>query len=273
MNHAEEPAVNTRCDPTPRPPPQERGRSRVGHALLRFCWLLAFFAPVAGWSAEIAGVTEPFLDATLTTPVAGILAKHFFHEGDFVTEGQVIVQLDNRLEELEVARRQVVVDNTTAVLKRTEQLAATSKAVAAEDLDKQRADQKIAQAELEFAREQLRRREIRAPFSGVVADLFDLDDGEGCQPQTPLVRLVDTRRCWFVANIEARYVQRHRVGEKLGLHLEQAGGPRTVEGELRFISPVADPASGLVKIKALFDNSELKIAAGAGARLELPESP
>lgn len=236
--------------------------------------LLALVAPlVSGRSGavDLTGITEPFQDATLTSTVAGTVGRHFFVEGDFVEAGKVILELDKRLEELEVVRREVVLENTSNILQRTEQLAATSKAVAAEELDKHRAERRIAQAELDVAREQLRRRQIVAPFAGIVADLFGLDSGEGSQPQTPLARLVDTRRCWLVVNVEARLALSTHPGDSVEIQLETSTGRKVVPGEIKFVSPVADPASGLVKVKALFDNSEIRIAAGAAAVLRLAE--
>lgn len=219
---------------------------------------------------ETQGLTEAFLDATLSAPVAGILGKHFFKEGDSVEAGQVIVELDKRMEELEVARRQTVLDNSAEVLRRTEELASRTRSVAKEELDKHRAENRIAQAELDLAREQLRRRQVTAPFPGVIADLFNLDSGEGCQPQTPIARLVDTRQCWLVLNLEARRAQALEVGQRLTLRLESEVGSRTVDAEVRFVSPVADPASGLVRVKALFDNAEARIPAGITATVRLP---
>jgi RND family efflux transporter MFP subunit len=219
---------------------------------------------------ETQGITEAYFDATLSAPVAGILGKHFFKEGDPVEAGQVILELDKRMEELEVARRQTVLDNSAEVLRRTEELAARTRSVAKEELDKHRAENRIAQAELDLANEQLRRRQVIAPFPGVIADLFNLDPGEGCQPQTPIARLVDTRRCWLVINLEARRAQTLHVGQRLILRLESEIGPRTVDAEVRFVSPVADPASGLVRVKAVFDNAEAKIPAGITATVRLP---
>lgn len=227
-------------------------------------------APANPAEFEAQGITEAFLDATLSAPVAGILGKHFFKEGDAVEAGQVIVELDKRMEELEVARREAVLENSSEVLRRTEELAARTRSVAKEELDKHRAENRIAQAELDLAREQLRRRQVIAPFPGVIADLFNLDSGEGCQPQTPIARLVDTRRCWLVINLEARRAQALHVGQRLSLRLESEIGSRTVDAEVRFVSPVADPASGLVRVKAVFDNAEAKIPAGITATVRLP---
>ena len=233
-------------------------------------WIAAGADPASSREFEAPGITEAFFDATLSSPVAGIIGKHFFKEGDAVEAGQVIVELDKNMEELEVARRQTVLENSTEVLRRTEELAARTRSVAKEELDKHRAENRIAQAELDLAKEQLRRRQIIAPFPGVIADLFSLDSGEGCQPQTPIARLVDTRRCWLVVNLEAKRAQSLTVGQRLSLRLESEIGSRTVDAEVRFISPVADPASGLVKVKALFDNATARIPAGITASVRLP---
>lgn len=219
---------------------------------------------------EAQGITGAFLDATLSVAVPGIIGKHHFKEGDSVDAGQVIVELDKRMEELEVARRQAVLDNAAEVLRRTEELVNRTRSVAREELDKHRAEQRIAQTELELAREQLRRRQIIAPFAGIVADLFNLDVGEGLQAQAPIVRLVDTRRCWITINLDAVVAQSLKLGQRASLRLETEIGTRNVEAEIRFISPVADPASGLVRVKALFDNTEAKIPAGIPALVRLP---
>src|SRR5689334_18029359 len=56
------------------------------------------------------GITEPILDSIVGTPVSGIVAARKFKEGDFVKKGEVIVELDKALEDLEVARREVVLE-------------------------------------------------------------------------------------------------------------------------------------------------------------------
>ena len=78
--------------------------------LLAGAALLLAMAP--SWAADfqnIPGITEPFLDVTLNASVPGIISKRRFQEGDFVKAGDAIIELDQRLEELEVERRQLVV--------------------------------------------------------------------------------------------------------------------------------------------------------------------
>src|SRR5258707_253549 len=58
-----------------------------------------------------AGITEPICDVTLSSSVAGIVSAWKFKEGDFVKEGEAIIELDKRLEELETERRKLARDN------------------------------------------------------------------------------------------------------------------------------------------------------------------
>jgi multidrug resistance efflux pump len=118
-------------------------------------------------------------------------------------------------------------------------------------------------AEFELAVERVRKREIRAPFAGFVVDLFDIRPGEGCREnETPLVRLVDTRRCHLVCNLEARAGHMLAVGQSVKLEIESGTSVLPVEGRVDFVSPVVDPASGLLKMKVLFENREGKIRPG-----------
>ncbi len=50
------------------------------------------------------------------------------------------------------------------------------------------------------------------------------------------------------------------------MKIEVEGGV-IVTGKISFISPVVDPASGLAKIKALFENADGKIRPGLAAKL------
>src|SRR3989442_11148475 len=79
---------------------------RLSPALL----LLASTTSLASDLPAVSGITEPFLDVALSASVPGIVTVRQFKEGAFVKEGQVILELDKRLEELEVERRKLVVE-------------------------------------------------------------------------------------------------------------------------------------------------------------------
>ncbi|NOS68318.1 MAG: HlyD family efflux transporter periplasmic adaptor subunit, partial [Verrucomicrobia bacterium] len=129
-------------------------------------------------------------------------------------------------------------------------------------------DYKVAVAERDIAAEQLRRRIITAPFTGQITDIL-VESGEACQPYQPIVRVVDTSRCYFVSNLDAKFASRLHQDASVKLDVETGATTVTVTAKIIFISPVVDPASGLVKIRALFENTGGKIRPGLAAKLVL----
>src|SRR5689334_657895 len=155
----------------------------------------------------VPGITEPFLDVTLSASVPGILTARKFKEGDLIQEGQVVLELDRKLEELEVARRQLVRDQKKNDYEGTKKLFNSTRGVSKEDLEKKVVEFRVAAVEADVATEQLRRRQLLSPLTGTISEI-QIEVGESCSAYQPLVRVDDTRRCYFVTNVEARQADR-----------------------------------------------------------------
>jgi RND family efflux transporter MFP subunit len=215
-----------------------------------------------------AGITEPVFDVSLSMAVPGIVASRRVKEGDFVRAGDVILELDQRLEELEVDRRRAVVDNRKADWESTKTVFEKSSSVSRDELLKKEADYKVAETEYQMAVEQLRRRELIAPGAGVITELH-VRAGEACTAYQPIVRLVDTRRCFFISDIDANLSAGLKTGQTVELEIDDAGTPVKVSGSIVFLSPVVDSASGLQKVKVVFDNTDGQVRPGLAGKLLL----
>lgn len=211
------------------------------------------------------GITEPLHDVTLGLAEPGIIRHQFFQEGDGVKEGDVILELDTRLEEIEVTRRKAIMEQDKAVMDSTEQLYSSTHSVSKQDLTKSQAEYDVAAADYAIAVQQLANRRLSAPFSGHITEI-QLHPGAACAPYQPLVRLVDISRCYFVGQIEGAAAARPQLGQ--AVTIQMADG-QSVTGKISFISPVVDAASGLARIKAVFDNPDGKIRPGMSAKLIL----
>jgi RND family efflux transporter MFP subunit len=219
---------------------------------------------------QIQGITESIRDAVLNSPVDGIIARQFFEEGTFAREGEVLVELDKSLQELEAARRKIVRDHRKKEFERLSALFHETRSVSVEDLDRKQLEHQEAQADYELAMDLVGKRQIVAPFSGFVVDRFNRDAGEGCkQNETPLVRLVDTRQVRFVGNVEADLGHKIREQQVVPLVLGQGDNQRRVEGTVIFVSPIVDAASGLLTVKVLFENPDGLIRPGVRGYLLL----
>ena len=64
----------------------------------------------------------------------------------------------------------------------------------------------------------------------------------------PMVRIVDTRQCYFVSNVEAKAGHNLKPGQQVKLEIDAGGGEAVrIAGKISFVSPVVDPASGLIR--------------------------
>ena len=219
----------------------------------------------------VQGITEPFLDVTLSSPVAGMIHAEPFKEGDAVKKGDVLLEMDKQLEELEVTRRKEVMVRAKTSMESTGVLFQTSKAVSKDELLKQTVEYNVAAADYQIASEQLARRRIVAPFPGSITQVFQ-HIGAGFEPRQPLVRVVDTTRFYFVGSLDGRIVSKLTLRQPVTV--EVAGVPAPLSGTICFISPVVDAASGLAVVKAIFDNGEGRVRPGLQATLKAePSAP
>lgn len=236
--------------------------------MLKFCFFILAFCfagifPVGAEPITVDGITESYMDVQLGFADTGIIGHQFFMEGDAVKKGDVILELDKNLESLEVQRRKAMMEQRQMVYETTSNLSETTKSVSREDLVKAKTDYDVSVAEYGIATQELANRQLIAPFSGRIVEVL-LKPGAAVAPYQPLVRVVDTSRCYFVGHIDGKSAAQLQLNEPVRV---QVNGVATVQAKICFISPVVDPASGLARIKALFDNADDKIRPGIAATM------
>jgi RND family efflux transporter MFP subunit len=217
----------------------------------------------------VNGVTEPIKDVTLAFPIVGVVGARPLEEGSTVRKGQVVIELDKQLEELDLERKRLSRELAASELERLKSLAQRNAiSVSKEEIEKKRSEFEITKVDHELAAAVLMRRQLISPIDGQVAQFYK-DVGEKCEDQQPVVRIVDTRRFHLVANLEPSLAQPLRLNQKVRVEVLIGDSPVTVEGTLIYLSPVADAASGLLRIKAVFENPEGKIRPGIAGRLRI----
>ena len=217
---------------------------------------------------QVRCLTEPVDDVQMSSIVEGAVALINHGEGSFIQKGTVVLELESRSEELDVDRRKVLVDNLKATLERSEKLLKSTSSISMEEVDEARSEYQIAMLELELAKDALGKKRIKAPFSGVVTDL-PIEVGEYCEPPQIILRMVDTRQFYCVANIDPEAAAKIKLNDPVSYVTESRSSMAPLTGKIVFISPVVDPASGLLRIKALFSNADQTVRPGEGGFLNL----
>lgn len=237
------------------------------------------------------GLVEPVRDVLMGPPVAGRVEKLPAGEGDSVQAGGLLLRLDAKIEELEVQRRQLMLDDkaeyeaakhrrdllkedlastralfeSTASVSRDELARKTVEALLSEvECGRlEQAEQREA-AELAIAKERLAQYSISAPFDGLLAEL-SVDEGESVQAGQPVLRFIDISSAYLVLNLPADAVALLKEGQTVTLSFDRDPA-MDKQGQVTFISPVIDPASGLRKVKMLFKNDPPRIEPGRTGR-------
>ena len=90
------------------------------------------------------GLCQATVVASLSFPVAGVLAKIVKQEGETVKEGDVILELENELEALEVSRQKLAVEAAKMEFERTKTVFDKGGSVSREDMEQKEAVWKIS---------------------------------------------------------------------------------------------------------------------------------
>ena len=210
-------------------------------------------APVATTQAHrgsIASyyVTTATLEAEKTAPVLaqveGVVRAIEHEEGDAVDKGGVLLRIEND-------EYQFRVDQAAA---RTAQLRSQhdrlkvmlqKELVTAEEFETVRHDLTAAEAEENLARLNLSRTVVRAPFAGRVVRRA-IDVGQATPRGTVLFELADLDPLLARVFVPSKEFKRLAQDQVVELSLDGSGAQ--LEGKIRLVSPIIDPASGTIKV-------------------------
>lgn len=248
--------------------------------------------------AAATGYTQSLRDLKLSLTVTGRIDQVFAREGDRLRKGDLILQLDHKAEALEVERRTLMLKDEARLDELRQREAVLSSQIgAAQNLlqtgamsHKQVQDEELAlsnvtaerraleiakqreRVELDMAVEALDKRFLRAPAGGVVTKIH-FHDGESVAAHEPVVVLSDASRVRFLGTLPLAEAARLVPHSRVTLRLGPDGKDQTRAAQIVFISPVADPASGLVEFVAEFDNGDGSIRPGITGRLVIAGRP
>jgi cobalt-zinc-cadmium efflux system membrane fusion protein len=237
-------------------------------------------------------VIEPDKVAEIGTPVIGVVESVLVDRGDVVRQGQLLAQLRANVERASVnaaeVRAQADADVQAAIanydfqkqkLARTEELM-LKKFVSAQALDQVRAEtsvaeQRLAQAreqkrvahqELQTANAQLSLRQIRAPFSGIIADRY-VNAGERVEVK-PMFRIarIDPLRVEIIAPAALYGSIKKGMPAQIIPELPNAG---RLDTKVVLVDRIIDAASNTFRVRAELPNSNGAVPSGLRCRAEL----
>lgn len=189
----------------------------------------------------------------------------YFEEGSNVAKGQLLVKLDDaditaQLKKVQAqqALTQKNVDRLAELLK--------INGVSKQEYDAAQTQQKSYDADIEVLKNQLRKTEIRAPFSGQIG-LRNISEGAYVTPQTLIATLQQLSTLKIDFAIPEKYAQSIKNNSRLQFTID--GFTDTFNATVFAIEPKIDVTTRNIRVRARTQNTSGKLLPGMFANVSL----
>ena len=215
---------------------------------------------------EAIGFIEPNQGVTLSTELAGTIDAITFESGKPVKAEQLLLSLDSTVERANLRASQAKLPAAKAKFERFQNLYKTS-SISKEQLDEAEAAYRSLEADIESLKATITRREVRAPFSGVVG-LRNVFLGQYLQPGTDIVRLEDTSVMRLRFTVPQTDISKITLGQTIKINVDAY--PQTqFDGHITAIEPAVNYQSGLIQVQADIPNNDGQLRSGMFARASI----
>ncbi len=189
-----------------------------------------------------------------------------FQSGAQVEEDQLLVQLDSNVEKANLKSAEARLPAAEAKFKRYQGLYKKG-SISKEAFDEAEANFFSLSADIESLKASIGRREIKAPFSGVVG-IRDVYLGQYLQSGTKIVRLEDTSVMRLRFTVPQTDISRIKINQSVDISVD-AYPNRTFKGSISAIEPAVSIQSGLIQVQADIPNSDGQLRSGMFARANI----
>jgi multidrug efflux system membrane fusion protein len=255
-------------------PPKAAGKKGRGDAVIPVVAAKAHKGSIPVYFTGLGAVT-PINTVTIKSRVDGQLMKVLYKEGDMVQQGDVLVEIDPRpfqvqlaQAEGELAKDQAALENARIDLARyqtlltqnaiPEQQVATQKAAVAQDEGIVKSDQ----GQIESARLDITYCHITAPISGRIGlRLVDQGNIVHASDSTGLLVITQIQPISVIFTLAEdqlpAVLKKVRAGQQLKVDAyDREMKTKIAQGSLTTLDNQIDPATGTVKIRATFGNRD-----------------
>lgn len=217
---------------------------------------------------RISGTTEADQRTRLAARTGGIIEELAVQKGNRVEKGDLILRLETEGKQAAVEMAEAMLSQRQAELDAAERLAKSGN-VAKLQLDSARTGLATAQSQLEAAKAEFDRIEIRAPFSGLV-DSVPVEEGSSLQQGAEVATILNLDPILAVGEVGEVSLGYVGVGDKADVRL--VDGQR-VEGTIRYISRDASAQTRTFRVEVAIPNEDASIPAGMTAEITLRAEP
>jgi membrane fusion protein, multidrug efflux system len=225
-------------------------------------------AQKANWPStfKAIGSVAAVQGVIVSADLSGIVDKITFESGRQVRQGEVLVRLDTRQEQAQLAAAEAERELARVNYERLKGLVEQG-AITRADYDKAVADRSATEAKVGEIKATIERKIIRAPFSGMLG-IRQVNLGQYLTGGNPVVPLQSLNPIYVNFSVPQQAALQVKVGQVLSVSASDLGGS-VFEGKVTAIDSVVDEATRNVRVQATLSNPKGKLRPGMFVDTEL----
>jgi RND family efflux transporter MFP subunit len=215
----------------------------------------------------------------LAVQLSGLVVAIHAEEGDTVETGQVLLELDAELAQLELQRFQAMHEESRLLFEEARRLADEARSLIdarnisqseySARLANEAAEQsRVQQLQLQIKAQQLRidRHKLRAPYPGIISERH-AEEGEWLDASSVAFQLVQTDPLRVVASIPERYYGEILTGTPVTVRVDARPG-QSIVTQVEAVVAATDANSRSFRVRMDVANGDGNLAPGMSAHLE-----
>ena len=223
------------------------------------------------WSdhLESIGTVTAVQGVTVSADLPGVVESIHFSSGGRVAAGQVLVGLDARQEQAQLAAAKAQSELAHLNLERSQQLR-DKEVIAAAEFDQVAAQAKEADARVAEIQAVIERKQIRAPFSGVLG-IRQINLGQYLTAGDAVVPLQSLDPIYVDFSVPQSDLGALRIGAEVQVKSDSTNALATT-GRITAINAVVDPATRNLRVQATLRNPQDRLRPGMFVEVQIGTS-
>jgi membrane fusion protein (multidrug efflux system) len=220
------------------------------------------------WPATLSaiGTIAPVQGVTVSADLPGIVDRIAFESGRSVREGEVLVELDTRQEEAQLAAAESQRDLANLNFERMKGLVIDG-AIARADYDRAAAEQKQTEARVGEIRATIQRKTIRAPFSGILG-IRQVNLGQYLSGGEAVVSLQSLNPIYVNFGVPQQDAGQMHIGRNVRVTAGDASDAAFV-GRITALDSIVNEATRNVQVQATLANPAGRLRPGMFVQTEV----
>jgi RND family efflux transporter MFP subunit len=213
-------------------------------------------------------ILQPIEEATFSSETSASVAKLFVKEGSYFRSGDILLELDCRVQKAEYEKAIAQQVATNIALKSAQKLKGYG-SISEFEVVKAQSEAAMVNADVNKLSAIVEKCVIKAPYNGAVAEL-QVHTHESVKPGDPLIKIVNTDHLIVELEVPSSWLQWLHINSSFMVHVNELN--KSIGAKIVRINPKIEPVSQTVKVVGEIAASSDKLLPGMSGQAIFPEN-